>query len=55
MTHSTTKFHEDGMSELAEPRHLERGEASVPPAVIRSLRNIRREVVVDMEGRNVVR
>ena len=55
VTHSTTKFHEDGMSELAEPRHLERGEASVPPAVIRSLRNIRREVVVDIEGRNVVR
>ena len=29
--------------------------SSVPPAVIRSLRNIRREVVVDLEGRNVLR
>ena len=29
--------------------------SSVPPAVMRSLRNIRREVVVDLEGRNVLR
>ena len=29
-------------------------EATVPPAVIRSLKNIRRDVVVDMEGRNSV-
>ena len=29
-------------------------DSSVPPAVIRSLRNIRRDVVVDMEGRNSV-
>ena len=28
---------------------------SVPPAVIRSLRNIRRDVVVDIAGRNNVR
>ena len=27
----------------------------VPPAVMRSLRNIRRDVVVDLEGRNVLR
>ena len=28
---------------------------TVPPAVVRSLRNIRKEVIVDMGGRTVVR
>ena len=53
--HITTPFHEDMLAELAErPQESEEGR-TVPPAVMRSLRNIRREVVVDIEGRNVVR
>ena len=53
---STTHFHDGELAELAETRPQEREEVStVPPAVMRSLRNIRREVVVDIEGRNVVR
>ena len=55
-SHSTTHFQEGELADLAEMRPQERLEVStVPPAVMRSLRNIRREVVVDIEGRNVVR
>ena len=51
-SHSTTHFHEGELADLAETRPEV---STVPPAVMRSLRNIRREVVVDIEGRNVVR
>ena len=54
-THSTTPFHEDMLAELAERPQAGEEDRTVPPAVMRSLRNIRREVVVDIEGRNVVR
>ena len=52
---ASTHVHEGELADL-RPVTLEREEVStVPPAVMRSLRNIRREVVVDIEGRNVVR
>ena len=54
-SNSTTHFHGDLMAELAERPKDQEEVTTVPPAVMRSLRNIRREVVVDIEGRNVVR
>ena len=54
-SNSTTHFHGDLIAELAERPQDQEEVTTVPPAVMRSLRNIRREVVVDIEGRNVVR
>ena len=54
-SNSTTHFHGDLMAELAERPQDQEEVTTVPPAVMRSLRNIRREVVVDIEGRNGVR
>ena len=54
----TTSLHSPDPANLRGPEVSCGGSeagSSVPPAVIRSLRNIRREVVVDLEGRNVLR
>lgn len=53
MQQKTTKFEitETSSASIVESDTNDNG---VPPAVIRSLKNIRRDVVVDMEGRNSV-
>ena len=50
-----TKFNSIEMTNTCVDNTDNNDDNDVPPAVMRSLRNIRRDVVVDLEGRNVLR